>query len=449
MSSPTPLTPPYAGNPRALALLFLAVAATLPGLVMTLAGFHPPTAPMLGLAVYGMCVVAAAFVLTWAAEVAEGEIGSGLAVVFLALVTVLPEYAVDATLAWKAGYIVEYQHKALANMTGANQLLIGVGWPLVALIVWYRQGSRGLALRRQRSGDVVWLLVATLYSLLLPLKRGVCWYDALVLFAIYALYVKTSAADDDAEHDVAALVGPPRIMVTWPRRRRRTWIVVLFVWAAGAILASAEAFAESLIHAGHRLHVDDVLLIKWLAPLASEAPEFVVVILLTVRGRAEMGMGAFISSKVNQWTLLVGGVPVAFCISSAVHGSGFGACLPLDAHMQAELWLTAAQGLYAVATIADLNFSLGQALTILGLFLVQFVVTLLLSTGLLQGLGFGPQHEQPFHLGCAVVYGVLALERFFHQRHHLLARWRDVRHGVPAEVAPKVGERHTPDEHDA
>ncbi|MFO0933071.1 MAG: hypothetical protein U1E39_10225 [Planctomycetota bacterium] len=449
MTSPTPMTSPRAGNPRALSLLYLAIFATLPGLAMTLSGFHPASAPMLGLMVYGACVVAAAFVLTWAAEVAEGEIGSGLAVVFLALVTVLPEYAVDATLAWKAGYIAEYQHKALANMTGANQLLIGAGWPVVALIVWYRQGARGIALRRQRSGDVVWLLIATLYSLLLPLKRGVCWYDALVLFGIYAMYVKTSAGDDDAEHDVSTLVGPPRVMVTWPRARRRRWIVVLFVWAAGAILASAEPFAESLIEAGHKLHVDDVLLIKWLAPLASEAPEFVVVILLTLRGRAEMGMGAFISSKVNQWTLLVGGVPVAFCISSAVHGSGFGGCLPLDGHMQAELWLTAAQGLYAVATIADLNFSLGQALTILGLFLVQFVVTLLLSTGLLRGLGFGPEHEQPFHLACAVAYGVLALERFVHQRHHLLARWRDVRHGVPEDAGPKVGERHAPDEHDA
>ncbi len=449
MTSPSPMIPPYAGNPRALSLLFLAVATTLPGLAMTVSGFHPSTAPLLGLAVYGACVVAAAFVLTWAAEVAEGEIGSGLAVVFLALVTVLPEYAVDALLAWKAGYIEAYQHKALANMTGANQLLIGAGWPLVAIIVWYRQGARGVRLRRQRSGDVVWLLVATLYSLLLPLKQGACWYDAIVLFAIYAMYVKTSAADDGGPHDVSTLVGPPRVMVTWPVRRRRAWVVVLFLWAAGAIVASAEPFAESLIEAGHKLHVDDVLLIKWLAPLASEAPEFVVVILLTLRGRAEMGMGAFISSKVNQWTLLVGGVPLAFGLSSTVHGSGFGWCLPLDGHMQAELWLTAAQGLYAVATIADLHFTLGQALTILGLFLVQFVVTLLLSTGLLLGLGFGPEHERPFHLACAVVYGVLALERFFHQRAHLRARWRDVRHGVPAEAAPDVGDRHAPDEHDA
>ena len=107
-----------------------------------------------------------------------------------------------------------------------------------------------------------------------------------------------------------------------------------------------------------------------------------------------MGLGAFISSKVNQWTLLVGGVPIAYSISKGVHGAGFTMCLPMDEHMTSELWLTAAQGLYAVAAIADLDFSLGQALTILGLFLAQFVTTILIATGLLviPALGDTPNH---------------------------------------------------------
>jgi len=187
-------------------------------------------------------------------------------------------------------------------------------------------------------------------------------------------------------------------MASWPRKRRRRWTLALFLVAAGAMLAASEPFSESLIAAGKRLQVDDVLLIKWLAPLASESPEFVVVILLTLRGRAEMGLGALISSKVNQWTLLVGGVPVAYGISHAVHGNGFASCLVLDEHMKSELWLTAAQGLYAIATIADLDFSLRQALTIFGLFLVQFLATLLMGTGVLAGVGWGPELVTPFHL---------------------------------------------------
>jgi cation:H+ antiporter len=449
----TSSTPPRGGNPRALSLLGVAIALTVPALALRIFGFDPHRAPLNGMLVYGMCVVAAAFILTWAAEVAELEIGSGLAVVFLALVTVLPEYAVDIYLAWQAGHDpTNYEHLALANMTGANQILIGTGWPVVALLVWYRTGARGIALKRERAGDVVWLLLATLYSCILPLKRSVCIYDALVLFVCYALYVRSSKGDGEGEHDPGALVGPPRVMAAWPRPKRRWWIAVLFAWAAGAILASSEPFSESLIEAGHSLKIDKVLLIKWLAPLASEAPEFVVVVLLTMRGRAEMGLGAFISSKVNQWTLLVGGVPLAYSLSKAVHGHGFVGCLPMDAHMTSELWLTAAQGLYAVATIADLDFSLRQALTILGLFLAQFLTTVLIGTGLLviPALGASPEGAvTAFHNGFAVVYGLLAVERFLSQRSHLRARFADVFQRRPAAPPPESGERHTPDEQDA
>src|SRR5437879_3594291 len=99
-----PPTTPRGANPRALVLLAAALALTLPGVVLRVCGFDPFAAPLLGLFVFGTCVVASSFVLTWAAEVAELEIGSGLAIVFLALVTVLPEYAVDIYLAWTAGH---------------------------------------------------------------------------------------------------------------------------------------------------------------------------------------------------------------------------------------------------------------------------------------------------------------------------------------------------------
>jgi cation:H+ antiporter len=53
-------------------------------------------------------------------------------------------------------------------------------------------------------------------------------------------------------------------------------------------------------------------LIQWVAPLASESPEFLIAILFALRGRGSVGIGALISSKVNQWTLLIGTPPLAF-----------------------------------------------------------------------------------------------------------------------------------------
>ena len=56
--------------------------------------------------------------------------------------------------------------------------------------------------------------------------------------------------------------------------------------AAGAILVCAEPFAESLIGAGAQLGIDQFLLVQWLAPLASEAPEFIIATIFAARGKS-------------------------------------------------------------------------------------------------------------------------------------------------------------------
>jgi cation:H+ antiporter len=387
---------------------------------------------MTGLLVFGAGIVAAAFLLTWAAEVAQLDIGSGLAVVFLALVTVLPEYAVDVTLAWTAATEHENQALALANMTGANRLLIGLGWPMVALIVWGRTRRKEVILGPEKSGDVVWLFLATAYSLLIPIKANIAWYDAVILFACYGFYVAGSKNEPE-EH--GELVGPPRSMARWGKRGRRWATLGLFLWSAFAIYQAAHPFVESLKAVGTHLGINQVLLIQWLAPLASESPEFVVVVLLVLRGAATMGFGALVSSKVNQWTLLIGGVPIAFGLAHVADGRPFAPSMAIDARQVEELWLTAAQGLYAVATIIDLRFSLAQALMILALFLVQFVGSLLIE------LVF--HHHAwltPFHYAISIVYVLLALERFWAQRDHITTRWREAfRRGRLIPPEPPAG----------
>ena len=43
--------------------------------------------------------------LSWAAEAAQVDISAGLALAVLALLAVLPEYAVDFVFSWQAGQI--------------------------------------------------------------------------------------------------------------------------------------------------------------------------------------------------------------------------------------------------------------------------------------------------------------------------------------------------------
>ncbi|MEW6399798.1 MAG: sodium:calcium antiporter, partial [Bacillota bacterium] len=112
--------------------VILAVLAALPWLVCRLLGLHfiPPVTA----AISGMAILGAAFLLSWAAEVAQLEISAALAVAILALIAVLPEYAVDMYFAWMAGKDPTYTQYAAANMTGANRLLIGLGWSTVLLL---------------------------------------------------------------------------------------------------------------------------------------------------------------------------------------------------------------------------------------------------------------------------------------------------------------------------
>src|SRR6516162_502921 len=90
--------------------------------------------PVAALLIFGAAVVAASFLLAWAAEAAQIDVSGGLAIAVLALVAVLPEYAVDLYYAYTSGHNAEYTQYAAANMTGSNRLLMGLGWPVVVLV---------------------------------------------------------------------------------------------------------------------------------------------------------------------------------------------------------------------------------------------------------------------------------------------------------------------------
>ena len=361
-----------------------AVAATLPGITLRITHAHVPEPA--AAVVFGMAIVGAAFVLSWAAEVAQLDISAGLAIAVLALIAVLPEYAVDMVFAWKGGNAVEAYGAAcqapgatgetacslaLANMTGANRLLIGIGWSMVVFIAWYRSRRMGSAIRevrleRSHAVEVSFLALATLYSLTLPMKHSITPFDAVILIGIFVAYtLRLSRAPAEEPH----LVGPARLLGTFSPRRRRVAVIVMFAFSATVILLCAERFAEALVATGRELGISEFLLVQWLAPLASEAPELLVAGLYAWRLNTNAGLGTLVSSKVNQWTLLVGTLPIVFSIAA-----GGLAGLPIDAHQREELFLTAAQSFFAIAVLATLSISTREAMLLFVLFWAQFVI---------------------------------------------------------------------------
>ncbi len=162
-------------------------------------------------------------------------------------------------------------------------------------------------------------------------------------------------------------------------------------------------FAESLVEAGTSLGIDQFLLVQWLAPLSSEAPEFIIAIIFASRGNGAGAIATLISSKVNQWTLLVGSLPIAYLLG------GGGTALVLDDRQVEEMLLTATQTMMGVALLLALRFHRWSAWVLLLLFAVQFPVTSTEGRLILSG-----------------VYGAIALGAFAY-RYRLI---------VPTFVAP-------------
>ncbi|QFG04130.1 sodium:calcium antiporter [Tepidiforma bonchosmolovskayae] len=344
--------------------------ACAPGIALRFAGYHPPA--VAGAAIFGLAILAAAFLLSWGAETAEMDISQGLALAIIAIIAVLPEYAVDFVLAWKAGADPAEAERglAVANMTGGNRLLIGIGWPLVFFLFFYRTRIKELIVDRERSLELTFLAAATAYVIFIPLRSHVSVIDTIVLVSLFVMYMFFTSR---VETEEVELVGPARAIGALQNAPRRAVVVVLLVYSAAAIFASAEPFAESLVHIGEQFGVSEFFLIQWLAPLASESPEVLVACLLAWRGRAAAGMGVLISSKVNQWTLLIGTLPVAFLVSAGDFGWTIG--LPLDARQRDEIFLTAAQSAFAIAVFANLKMSRVEAAALFLLFATQLFIT--------------------------------------------------------------------------
>jgi cation:H+ antiporter len=169
-----------------------------------------------------------------------------------------------------------------------------------------------------------------------------------------------------ASHVEPEFEGPPEMIESWGEGPRRIMTVLFFLFSGFTIFIAAEPFAEGLLATGRTFGIEEFILVQWLAPLASESPEFIVAILFALRGQPGTSMGALLSSKVNQWTLLIGMLPVVFAVSAGRFGP-----MVLDQRQIEEMFLTAAQSLFAVAVLANLSFTLLEATVIFLLFSTQ------------------------------------------------------------------------------
>ena len=109
-------------------------------------------------------------------------VSQGLALALLAWLQTLPEFAVEAVIAWHRDVPL-----MTANFTGSLRLLTGVAWPLIYFVAVGTARKRGIKdyrvilLEREHAIGIIWLLPPLLYFFVIWAKSTLTIVDTIVL----------------------------------------------------------------------------------------------------------------------------------------------------------------------------------------------------------------------------------------------------------------------------
>ncbi len=327
-----------------------------------------------------------AFLVAWGAEAAQFLISQGLALAILAWIQTLPEFAVEAVIAWKAGADTSacfvsspppgcHSHLAIANFTGAIRLLVGLGWPMIYFVAAFsrrRNGARfsAIHLEAEHSVEVLATLPPLVYFVWIWYKGSLGIVDAVVLVAMYVAYL--AILWRFPPHGEESLADAPRVSrwaYTQRGWRRPAAIALLFLGGGFLIYITAEPFLDSMLAVATAFGVSEFVFVQWVAPFISEFPEKVSAFHWARRvDTAPMALMNMLSSNINQWTVLAAMIPLVYSFSS-----GRPAALPFDGSQRDEILLTVAQSFVAMLLLARMRFDWWDALLLFGLWLAQFL----------------------------------------------------------------------------
>jgi cation:H+ antiporter len=342
-------------------------------------------------------ILAAAMLIAWAAESAQFFIAQGFALAILAWLQTLPEFAVEAVLAWK-----QQTPLLLANLTGALRLLTGLGWPMIyatAAFFYRRRESkplRQIKLEEEHCVEVVGLLVCMGYATVIWWKSSLTVFDAVVLILIYVAYlIVLSKMPEQGAEGIEDLERIPRAIVKASKPVRVAAISSLFMGGGVLIYFTAEPFLGSLLAVSASLGVPSFVFVQWVAPFVSEFPEKVSAFYWArTIDRASMALMNMVSSNINQWTLLAAMLPIVYSISR-----GEPSAIIFDEQQRLEILMTLGQSLVGALFLINMKLAWWEAAVLFFLWAVQFALS-----PVTQGPGFMGLLAKHIHWYVTIAY---------------------------------------------
>lgn len=322
-------------------------------------------------------IIGAAFLIAWGAEAAQFMMSQGLALAILALLQTLPEFAVEATLAWDAardptGEKLQY---VTANFTGSIRLLMGFGMPIVFFIHFFTQkgpARRSIDLDPFHSVEVVSLFPATVYFFFIVYRGKLDLLDSVILLGFYVLYMglllKMPAEEEGDSIEELPFVA--RQVLKRGRVGRIAGVTLIFILGGLLLYVCVHPFVESMKAVAFAINIPAFIIMQWIAPFLSEFPEKLSAFNWARQpNKAKLGLMNFCSSNINQMTMLVAMIPIVYAISG-------GQVRPVvfDAHQREEVLLTACQAALCMVLLFNMKFEWWDAVGMFVLWGTQAVV---------------------------------------------------------------------------
>ena len=323
-------------------------------------------------------IVLATMLIAWAAECGQFFISQGLALAVLAWVQTLPEFAVEAVIALDAAKDPAKMHLITANFTGSLRLFVGLGFPMVYFVALLSDRARSkvkkpwaIELDDEHSIAILSILPAILYFLVICFKGTLNILDSLILGAIYFVYLYLlSRIPPHDKEEIEDMGRIPKYVMRLKYPANVAGITSLFLAGAVVIYFVAHPFLNSMLAIAVSIGVSQFIFIQWVAPFLSEFPEkFSAFYWARSIRKAPMALINFVSSSINQWTILAAMIPFIYSF-----GMGKVSYIVFDGHQKLEILLTITQSYLAFLFLASMDFKFFEAAGLFILWLIQFLM---------------------------------------------------------------------------